>query len=81
MRYLVTHEIFGANEKVSSAVGIDPGLSLSDALALACQLLNERKDNVTIRGDDGKSISGSDLVACCNGTKTLSPDLKASSAS
>lgn len=77
MPYSVTHEVFGANEKASCAVGIDPGLSLSDALADACQLLNERKDNVTIRGDDGTSISGDDLVACCNGTKTLSPDLRA----
>jgi hypothetical protein len=28
-------------------------------------------------GDDGTSISGDDLVACCNGTKILSPDLRA----
>jgi hypothetical protein len=77
MPYSVTHEVFGANEKASQAVGIDPGLSLSDALDQARQLLIERKDNVTIRGDDGNSISGDDLVACCNGTKTLSSDLRA----
>jgi hypothetical protein len=76
MLYHVTHEVFGANDKASLAVGIDPGLSLSDALAMACQLLSEQKDNVTIRGD-GVSITGDDLVACCNGTKTLSADLRA----
>ena len=30
MPYSVTHEVFGANEKASQAVGIDPGLSLSE---------------------------------------------------
>ena len=76
MLYHVTHEVFGVNQKRSLAVGIDPGLSLSDALAMACQLLSEQKDNVTISGD-GVSITGNDLVACCNGTKKLSPDLRA----
>jgi hypothetical protein len=60
---------------------IDEGLSrsfeLADALAHACRLLDENKQNVTIRDDLNNSISGDDLLACCEGDKEITRELKA----
>ncbi len=74
MIYLVTYD-------KTTAIAIDEaiapkGFDLHGALAHACQLLSEGKSNVAIRGN-GHSISGDDLVACCRGDKSLSPDLRA----
>lgn len=75
MRYFVA---FG---DPTSAAATDEGLSrsfeLADALAHACRLLDEKKQNVTIRDDRNNSIAGDDLLACCDGDKEITADLKA----
>jgi hypothetical protein len=76
MLYFVTFDEFGATSQ-PAAVGLDPGLLLADALDHACQLLSEQKQNVTISDGEGRTIAGDDLIACCNGDKTLTPDLQA----
>jgi hypothetical protein len=75
MTYIVTHD-------TSHAAALDlssnpKGFDLQGALAHACQLLSEGKPNVAIQDGNGHSLSGDDLVACCNGDKTISPDLRA----
>ncbi len=72
MTYIVTHG--GLHH---GPVGLDPGLTLEQALAMAGHLLWERKPNVAIQDGNGRSISGDDLVACCKGEKNLTPDLRA----
>jgi hypothetical protein len=69
MAYIVTH---GAGP-----TALDTGFDLKGALAHAHQLLSDGNLNVAIQDGNGHSISGNDLVACCNGEKTLSPDLRA----
>jgi len=63
-------------------VGIDfgaPGKPLTVALALevARQMILEGKPNVSIEDGTGRSISGYDLLACCQGKKKLTDDLRA----
>lgn len=50
---------------------------LEGALNHARQLLLEGKPDVAIYDGDGRSISGNDLVACCNGARKLTADLRA----
>jgi hypothetical protein len=69
MTYTVTHGV--------GPVALDIGFDLESALAHAQNLLFDGKANVTIQDGDGRSISGNDLAACCNGEKTLTPDLRA----
>jgi len=81
MHYFVTFGGFYAGGKPAAAA-IDSGslhlpFELADALAHACHLLGEQEANVAIIDGNGNSISGDDLVACCKGEKTLSPDLRA----
>jgi hypothetical protein len=75
-RYWVSFEIFG--ERPAAALDI-PELdwTLDEALARACQLIAEGKDNVKIADADGRSITVPDLYACCTGEKKLTPDLRA----
>jgi hypothetical protein len=76
MSYTVTHG--GTTGGVRPGpVGLDPGLNLEQALHMARGLLAEGKPNVAIIDGNGHEISGADLIACCNGKKTLSPDLRA----
>jgi hypothetical protein len=74
MRYFVTFDESGLG-------AIDEGsprsFELADAQAHACRLLDEGKHNVRIGNDGDNSISGGDLVACCNGEKQMTADLKA----
>jgi hypothetical protein len=69
MTYTVTHG--------SGATALDIGFDLESALAHAQNLLFDGQPNVTIQDGHGHSISGPDLVACCNGEKTLTLDLRA----
>jgi ethanolamine utilization protein EutQ (cupin superfamily) len=69
--YTVTFE----TSKIAIDLGEPKEFDLQGALAHACQLLLEGKLNVTIKDDNGHQISGGDLVACCKGDKTISPDL------
>ena len=76
MAYIVTHG--GTTDGVRPGpVGLDPGLNLEQALAFARNLLAEGKPNVAIIDGNGHQISGADLIACCKGEKTLTPDLRA----
>jgi hypothetical protein len=78
--YIVSH---GEVQRDSSGaerpgpVGLDPGLNLEQALAVACNLLAQHQSNVRIRDGKGNEISGADLAACCRGEKTLAADLRA----
>jgi hypothetical protein len=72
MSYIVTY----AGSQPAPA-GINRGLSFEQALAEASRLLAERQQDVAIQDGSGRSISGDDLVACCNGDKTLTLDLRA----
>jgi hypothetical protein len=74
MDYLVSH---AAANVPKSPAGIDTGLDLKDALALAGRLIAEVRQDVFIADGNGKQISGGDLAACCRGEKTLTPDLRA----
>jgi hypothetical protein len=75
MSYTVTHDIGGP---VGLDFGPQPkGYDLDGALAAARELLLEGKANVTIQDGNGNSISGNELVACCNGDKKLTADLRA----
>jgi len=77
MPYTVTHggTIGGVRP---GPVGLDPGLNLEQACEMARSLLAEGKPNITITDGKGHEISGPDLIACCKGEKTLTPDLRAS---
>jgi hypothetical protein len=70
MMYFVTHG--GARP---GAAGIDPSVTLAQALDLARDLLLAGEPDVAIQDGHGRNIRGDDLVACCNGKKTLLPDL------
>jgi hypothetical protein len=61
----------------NGATALDIGFDMESALAHAQNLLFDGQPNVTIRDGNGHSISGTDLLACCNGEKTLTPDLQA----
>jgi hypothetical protein len=75
MAYIVTGDTVGA-AAIDSGRGGD--FTLEQALAHACRMLSEGGWlNVAIRDGIGRSISGADLVACCKGEKTLTPDLRA----
>jgi hypothetical protein len=73
--YLVTGDTVGT-AAIDSGRGKD--FTLEEALAHACRMLSEGGWlNVAIRDEQGRSISGADLIACCNGEKTLTPSLQA----
>jgi hypothetical protein len=72
MMYTVT---FDTSHAAAIDLGDPKDFDLQRALAHACQLLVEGKPNVAIRDGNGCSISGDDLIACCNGDKTISLDL------
>ena len=75
MHYYVTYD-----DPSAAAVILDGApqqFELGDALAHACRLLDEKKQGVTIRGENNITISGDDLAACCNGDKVITPDLLA----
>jgi hypothetical protein len=76
MAYIVSHG--GTTDGIRPGpAGLDPGLNLEQALAVARNLLAEGKPNVAIIDGNGRQISGADLIACCKGEKTLTPDLRA----
>jgi hypothetical protein len=75
MSYLVTSGAAGT-------AAIDEGIpgkpfELADALSHACRLIDQQTPNVAITDGSGNSISGHDLIACCNGDRKISVDLKA----
>lgn len=75
MNYIVTHE---EDDNVSLDLGDGTrAFDLQGALAFARHLVDQGKANVTIDDGDGNRITGDALIACCDGTKTLSADLKA----
>jgi hypothetical protein len=77
MQYFVTH---GSGERaapIALDLGGTQGFDLKGALAYAHSLLTREKGSVTIRDSARRSITGADLEACCNGNKTLTPDLEA----
>lgn len=78
------HVAFGKFDSAGrpAPVGLDFGsqgkpMTLQDALEHAAQLIAEGQLNVSIEDGNGHSISGDDLIACCNGEKTLTDDLRA----
>jgi hypothetical protein len=78
MQYYVTFETFYDNGKPGPVALDNPEpRTLEAALTHACKLITEGKENVTIRGDNGHTISGHDLAACCRREKTLTDDLQA----
>jgi len=80
MHYFVTFDEFDAKGKPLAAA-IDSGptgaYELDDAIVHAYRLVDEGKHNVAIRDEEGNSISGDDLIACYNGDKKMTVDLKA----
>ena len=77
MEYFVSFGKFDANSR-PAPVGIDVGLvTVADALAQARHLLLEGRPHVSIDDGEGHSISGNELVACCNGKMELTDDLRA----
>jgi hypothetical protein len=72
--YEVTH---AAAEVAKGHPGVDKDLTLKDALDLACRLIVENRQDVTIKDEAGREISGEDLAACCRGGKRLTDDLRA----
>lgn len=80
MRYIVTSHGSDGHKPAFAAVDMPTSkkeVSLEDALARAVELLSKNEPNVAIQDGNGKSISGDDLVACRNGLKNLTPDLRA----
>ena len=75
MRYIITaytdDRLNGALEQVANDV--------HSAVGKARELIKTKSYRVAIRDCSGNKISGDDLIACCNGTKRLSRDLKATS--
>ena len=51
---------------------------VQEALRKACQMLQSGAVNVTIQDGSGNKITGADLVACCEGKKSLTTNLKTS---
>jgi hypothetical protein len=78
--YFVTFETFHGQKPGPAGISTGPqprGFDLEGALAQARQLLAEGNDHVKITNGEGREISGADLVACCEGTKNLTADLRA----
>jgi hypothetical protein len=76
MPYRVTSGMFQGSKPMPAK--IEPGFDLKEkALDRARQLLQRGEQHVMISDDRGNSISGPDLAACCDGTKTLTADLRA----
>ena len=69
LTYLVTHG--------TGPAAIDQEFDLNGALAHACRLLSDGMQDVAIQDGSGKNIREDDLIACCQGIKTLTPDLRA----
>ncbi|HEX4159201.1 MAG TPA: hypothetical protein VHY79_12050 [Rhizomicrobium sp.] len=76
-RYTVTFEVIGQESRAAALDVPDREFTLEAALAHACRLMAEGKNNVTIGDADGHSISGGDLAACCKGDKRLTAKLRA----
>jgi hypothetical protein len=56
--------------------GLKP-FELGEALDEACRLLRLGIGAVKIVDDEGRTIAGDDLAACCDGSKYLTFDLRA----
>lgn len=70
MSYIVTHATIPA--------AVDLGFpDAKSALDHASRLISEGHENVAIQDGNGRYISGDDLIACCNGDKKLTADLRA----
>lgn len=80
MTYFVTSYGFDADGHPAPAAIDTPAngvFNLEDALSHACALLKQSVPNVAIKDGNGVSISGDELIACCRGEKTLTPELRA----
>lgn len=75
MSYIVTHGSGPGPAPID--LGNPRDFDLEGALAHACELLAVGTDNVAITDGAGLSISGNDLIACCNSDMTLTTDLRA----
>jgi len=75
MSYIVTHGSGPGPAPID--LGKPQDFDLEGALAHACDLLAAGTGNVTITDGAGHSISGNDLIACCNDDMTLTADLRA----
>jgi hypothetical protein len=77
MRYFVMLDESDASAKVAAPNERPKAYEFDDAIAHAYRLLDDGKHNVAIRDEAGNSISGDDLIACYNGEKQPTADLKA----
>jgi hypothetical protein len=77
MAYYVTFETFEPKAAAIEPITTPKGYDLDGTLVRACELIGEDRGNVAISDGDGHQITGADLVACCNGTKKLTADLRA----
>jgi hypothetical protein len=75
MRYFVTLD--GSDASGKAAAEPSKAYEFDDAIAHAYRLIDDGKHNVAIRDEAGHSISGDDLIACYNGEKQPTADLKA----
>jgi hypothetical protein len=80
MSYQVSFGGFDGNGRPTLAALERPDpfreITLEEALSHACRLVSEGKPDVQISDDEGHSIFGDKLFACCVGTKRLSKDLR-----
>jgi hypothetical protein len=72
MRYIIT----AYADKLNGALELACN-DVHDALRKARELIETSSFRIAIRDCYGNKIGGDDLIACCNGTKRLSRDLKA----
>jgi hypothetical protein len=77
MRYFVTLDGSDASGKTVAGEPSSQAYEFDDAIAHAYRLIDDGKHNVAIRDEAGNSISGDDLIACYNGEKQPTADLKA----
>ena len=77
MRYFVTSDESDAGGKARAAAQPQELYEFDDAIAHAYRLVDDGKHNVAIHDEAGNSISGDDLIACYNGEKQPTADLKA----
>ena len=75
MSYILTHGSGPGPAPIDT--GNPRDFDLDGALAHAHELLAAGTENVAITDGAGHSISGNDLIACCNGDMTLTTDLRA----
>lgn len=73
MPYQVTHN---REMAVMDQATRRDGFSLEEAFAHASNLLSQGKSNVAIVDSEGHIVEGADLIACCNGRKRLTTELR-----